>query len=396
MKIIQSTWGRFHHFDLARELNKKGYLGQIFTALPWWKAREESEIQNIPIEKISCNFLLQGIRRVSSYIKLSNHEIDSKLAEIEVKFYSKWIESKIEDCDGYIGISGTGLNAGIKVKKQGGIYIMDRGSTHIRHADMVLTEEYEKWGLSPKKANPWLLDNADKEAEEANIITVPSHYVKKTFLSQGIDGKKVKVIPYGVDLREFFPGKNKKQDGLHLVFVGHVSVRKGFLYLLDAFNLLNYKNKKLTVVGSIEKELQLLIKRRNLNDVEFIGNVPRNKVRFYMSNADALVLPSIEEGLALVQLQAMACGCPVIATPETGSESLFENEKHGLIIPSKSVKFLLEALERLIDEPTLSESMSVNCIAHSKKQAMSWTSYGDSMVEIIKKERSKVFGNVNE
>lgn len=383
MKIIQSTWVRYHHLDLARELNKKGHLEKIFTALPWWKARVESETQNIPLEKISCNFLFQGVRRIARYSKISNHAIDSKLAEVETKFYSKWVEENIGDCDAYIGISGSGLLAGRKVKKQGGIYVMDRGSTHIRYADSVLNDEYLRLGLSPKKISPWLIENEEYEASEANIITVPSDFVKKTFISQGVDEEKIKVIPYGVDLREFFPENRNESIGFNLVFVGQASVRKGFLYLLDAFNLLNYKNKSLTVVGTVEKELIPLVRKRDTSKVEFVGIVPRNHVRIYMSKADALVLPSIEEGLALVQLQAMACGCPVIATPETGSETLFENEKHGFIIESRNINSLVYTFEKLIETPLIRKEMSIQCIRMSESNLFSWERYAGDMVREI-------------
>lgn len=79
MKIIQSTWSRYHHFDLARELNQMAYLERIFTCLPWWKESMESREHSIPRNLIKCNFLFQGLRRV-----------EKKILYIQTKQLTRW------------------------------------------------------------------------------------------------------------------------------------------------------------------------------------------------------------------------------------------------------------------------------------------------------------------
>jgi glycosyltransferase involved in cell wall biosynthesis len=375
---------RYHHFDLARELHKLGHLERIFTSLPWWKVSKESREQNIPKNLISCNFYMQGIRRVGGKLPFYNKSIDGKLAVLETGIYSKWVARKLPECDAYIGISGSGLHAGKLAKSRGSIYVMDRGSTQIRHADIILREEYKKWGLKWAPINPWLIENEEAEADAASIITVPSHFVKGTFVSQGTDSQKIRVVPYGVSLSEFYPIFELKPDhrSFKILFVGQFSIRKGIPYLLEAFDKFQHPNKELIVVGSIAPEVKDIFHKYAGLNIRFVGQVPRNEVKDYMSSAHVLVLPSLEEGLALVQAQAMACGCPVIATPNTGSETLFQNREEGLIVEAQNVQALVESFHLLSEDRELLSRMSEASI----KKVVSlggWKTYTEQILKAI-------------
>ena len=316
---------------------------------------------------------------------------DSWLAIAETKAFARWVARKLPNCDTYIGISGSGLCAGRVAQSRGAGYIMDRGSTHARHAAQVLEEEHLRWKLPWRPTSPWLIENEEKEALEANLITVPSHFVKKTFIECGVDQKKVRVVPYGVALHEFYRVGRPPSDVFRLLFVGQFSVRKGAPYLLNAFRAFRHPRKELIVVGIVTAEMKPMITAvRDLN-ITFVGPVPRSRVKEFMSSAHALVLPSIEEGLALVQAQAMACGCPVIATPNTGSETLFRNGREGLIVEARNESMLTEAFARMSDEPKLRETMSVASMA--RVQAFGgWTKYANDIVAVAA-EAKQIAGN---
>jgi starch synthase len=381
MKIVQSTWVRYHHMDLARELHKMGHLERIFTSLPWWKAAKESREQGIPRDLISCNFLIQGMRMVGQKLPLYNHNTDDKLNILNTKLYSRWVARNLPECDAYIGISSSGLHAGRMAKSRGAGYIMDRGSTQMRHADTTLRAEHLKWNIPYNAPHPSLIENEEAEANEATLITVPSHFVKQTFADQGTDPGKIRVVPYGVSLEEFYPIDTPPDNCFRLVFVGQFSLRKGMPYLLEAFKAFDHPNKELVVVGNVAEDIKPLINSIGTDQVKFIGIVPRAEVKRYLSSAHALVLPSIEEGLALVQAQAMACGCPIIATPNTGSETLFDDGREGLIIKARNTTALTEAFTRLADEPDLRRDMSVACLEKVKAFG-GWQTYAKEMVAV--------------
>jgi alpha-maltose-1-phosphate synthase len=386
MKIVQSTWVRYHHIDLARELYQMGHLEHIFTSLPWWKATKESNEQGIPRDLISCNFLIEGLRRVGKKLPFYTDAMDGEMAVLNTKFYSAWVGRNLPECDTYIGISGSGLHAGRVAKSRGTGYIMDRGSTQIRHADISLGEEHKKWNMPYTPVHPWLMANEEAEANEATLITVPSHFVKQTFINQGTDESKIRVVPYGVSLQEFHPVDAPKDDTFRLVFVGQFSLRKGVPYLLEAFKAFNHPKKELIVVGNVAEDIKPLINSIGTDHVKFVGIVPRNSVKQYLSAANALVLPSIEEGLALVQAQAMACGCPIIATPNTGSETLFENGREGLIVPARNSSALTEAFIKLADDPNLRHAMSLASLEKVKGFG-GWQTYAKQMVTVAEEAK---------
>lgn len=383
LKIVQATWVRYHHFDLAQILYQLGVLEQIFTCLPWWKANVESKSMQIPIHKIRCNFLLQGIRRIGWKLPWYSSSLDAKLSVVETMVFSRWVAKNLPPCDVFIGISGTGLHAGRLVKSRGGAYIMDRGSTQIRYANQSLREEHERWGVRWQDVHPWLIENEETEADEATLITVPSDFVKQSFIASGINAKKVRVVPYGVSLEHFYPVGHPPTDIFRLVFVGQFSLRKGAPYLLEAFKTFRHPFKELIIVGNVAENMKPLIAKIGADCVRFVGPVPRFAVKEYMSTAHALVLPSIEEGLALVQAQAMACGCPVIATPNTGADNLFENGREGFIVDVRSVNALVTAFETLASNRNLREEMSEACMVRVKSFG-GWKVYGEHIFDVAK------------
>jgi starch synthase len=134
------------------------------------------------------------------------------------------------------------------------------------------------------------------------------------------------------------------------------------------------------VVGSVAPELLPAIRTMNVERVTFVGVVSRTEVKKHLAMSHALVLPSIEEGLALVQGQALACGRPVIATPNTGSETLFTHEREGLIVKAQDSAALAAAFERLAVDPSLRRSMGAAALQRAQELG-GWGSYADGMLQ---------------
>ena len=95
-----------------------------------------------------------------------------------------------------------------------------------------------------------------------------------------------------------------------------------------------------------------------------------------------MVLPSIEEGLALVQGQAMACGCPVLSTTNTGAENLFSNGVEGFIVPIRDADSLNIRLQQLADDPALQRRMREAGLQRVLTMG-GWQEYGDKWVSLL-------------
>jgi glycosyltransferase involved in cell wall biosynthesis len=158
-------------------------------------------------------------------------------------------------------------------------------------------------------------------------------------------------------------------------------VRKGAHDLFAAFSKLRHPRKRLTIAGIIAPEiLRCLSAELGREDVRALGPVPHLKLKALMAGSDVLVLPSVEEGLALVQVEALACGCPIIATTNTGALDLITDGQEGFIVPIRAPEAIAERLQRLADDPALRRSMGEAALGKARL-INGWQSYGDQMVE---------------
>ena len=123
-------------------------------------------------------------------------------------------------------------------------------------------------------------------------------------------------------------------------------------------------------------------KVRYRSDIRLAGHFPQAQLKSIMSSSDVMVLPSVEEGLALVQAQAMACGCPIIATENTGARDLFTHGQEGFIVPIRSADSIAERLQELADDHELRQCMS--SAALKRVQSMGgWDRYGDITYKVF-------------
>lgn len=371
MRVVQSVFGVFHHFELAHQLHQRNYLTQIFSTWPWLRLKREG----IPHSLVSTFPLLHTADYMLARSRYYPESASAVINRMNTLLFDEWTARKIPMCDAYIAISGSGLKTGKLVQQRGGKFICDRGSVHQRLQEDILRKEYQRWKLTPPPENLHLRTREEEIYRVADAITVPSSVAKRSFVDLGIDASKVHVIPYGVRLDRFAHDAAQSSTVFDVLFVGQVGLRKGIPYLLEAFARLNHPNKHLTVIGAIQNHIRLLLEVLPTSNVTFLGSVPQHEVIRHMNRAQVLVLPSIEEGLALVQAQAMACGCPVIATVATGCEDLFQDRVEGFIVLDRDVDALTDRLQSVADDPELRERLSENAIKRVQSIG-GWDEYG--------------------
>jgi glycosyltransferase involved in cell wall biosynthesis len=200
----------------------------------------------------------------------------------------------------------------------------------------------------------------------------------RTFMESGVPRDKLAKIPYGVDLSIFRP-EPKMDNVFRVLFVGSAGVRKGLGYLLRAFANLDLPNFELMIVGGFAPDAKpVLEKLADITKFNYVGFVPRHQLRKTYSQGSVLVLPSILEGLALVQAQAMACGLPVIATANAGAEDLFTDGVEGFIIPPRDPAAIRDKVLLLYHDPDLRERMG-NAALLRVRTLGGWESYGNGI-----------------
>jgi starch synthase len=380
MKVVLSTISTFHTFDLARQLHKRQVLEAIFTGYPLWKLKRE----NLPKSKIRTFPWVHPSYIACIRIGLKSHFIKRELLWWSFKTFGSHVAAHLPECDIYCGLSGSGLKGGRAARSRGAAYVCDRGSSHIRYQDRILRQEYERQGQSFPGIDSRVIDAEEAEYAEADRILVPSSFVRRSFVEQGVPESKLCLVPYGVDLSRFHPMARPCRDRFEVLFVGTASFRKGIPYLLQAFAQLEHPRKRLKLVGLTHPETEKIIRDFSSqgHNITHAGPVPQLHLKEIMSRSHVMILPSIEEGLALVQAQAMACGCPVIATTNTGAEDLFSDGKEGFIVPIRNAEAIADKLQRLADDPDLQQQLSNAAIARVRNIS-GWDSYGSAVYDLF-------------
>jgi glycosyltransferase involved in cell wall biosynthesis len=219
----------------------------------------------------------------------------------------------------------------------------------------------------------WLKEQLDKEIELADRIIVGSSFVRDSFRAEGVPSEKIEIIPYGVDTELFRPTESTvcmTTGSLNVLFVGQIGQRKGVGYLLQAYQRFRGPGTRLTLVGRIGGSRVGLKPFRSL--FEHIDHVPRRDLPHIYRNADVFVLPTLVEGMPLVVLEAMACGLPVIVTPN-GPSDVVRHGVDGFVVPIRDVDGIAERLEQLRRDPELRAQMGRN--ARRRALEFTWQAY---------------------
>lgn len=381
MKIALSTPGKFHTFDLARELYAHGALGAVFTGYPRFKLKNE----RVPQALIRTFPWVQGPYMAFPW----THRLpDSVIREWEclaATSLGTWVARNLPECDLYAGLSGSSLPAGKMAHSRGAKFVCDRGSAHIRVQDQLLREEHDRWGLPFAGIDPRTIVREEAEYAEADRITVPSTFAYRSFIAQGIPAEKLRLLPYGVDVSRFQPVAEPAAERFDILFVGGMSLQKGVQYLVQAYQKISHPFKSLTFVGAPSPELIALLKMRGLwsDGIRVLGHMPQAELKNVMSQSHVLVLPSIQDGFGMVMAQAMACGCPVIASRNTGGEDLLNSGHEGYLVSIRDADALADRLQYLADHPAERAAMGKQALERVQG-AGGWRVYGEQAMTIYR------------
>jgi glycosyltransferase involved in cell wall biosynthesis len=390
-KAIISVGGRFHAFNLAQQLEKRRALKKLITSYPKFEVKK----YGIPPEKIGSVLIKEILERGWRQLPAFLHNIYNPQYLIH-EIFDKSVSYCLESADLFVGWSSFSLHSLRKAKKMGMTTVIDRGSSHILYQQKILKEEYDNFGVKIQLAHPKIIEKELKEYEEADYVTIPSLFVKRTFLDQGFPENKLIHVPYGVDLSQF--RQIPKEDNVfRVIFVGGMTLQKGVHYLLRAFSELNLPNSELMLIGAISNEIKPFFKKykvsmfgrptssgRRTSPILFIGHVPQRELYKYYSQSSVFVLNSIQDGFGMVIIQAMACSLPVITTENTGGPDIVRDRKDGFIIPIRDAEKLKEKLIYLYENPEIRLKMGQSA-KERVASGFTWDDYGDKTVEAYKK-----------
>lgn len=187
----------------------------------------------------------------------------------------------------------------------------------------------------------------DEELEEADVVIVNSGWCKDAMVEQGVDEKKIRIVPLC-----FRPTTSAERAPRHRVlrvlWLGALSLRKGLPYALEAARMLLGQSVEFTFAGPLAVQPSGL---KLPSNARYVGRVARSLVRDLYRQHDVFLLPTLSDGFAITQIEAMAYGLPVIATPRCGE--VVEHGVSGFLVPPYSPEAISKAVAEFLDSDLL-------------------------------------------
>ena len=253
MKATVVCIGKFHLFDLSRELHKRNMLERIFTGYPGWKTKGE----DLPAEKVvTFPWLQVPYMALFRWGMRGNGWFQRELAWQTQETLDRYVAQNLPKSDLLFALSGSGLRCGKMARMRGARYICDRGSSHIRYQDSILRDEFARWGDEFPGIDPRIMAKEEAEYEAADAVTVPSTFAYRSFVEMGVPHEKLRKIPYGVNMQRFERVAEPDPHRLDILFAGQVSFRKGVPDLIEAFRRVRHPKKRLCVAGGMGLEMK--------------------------------------------------------------------------------------------------------------------------------------------
>ncbi|MCQ2229262.1 MAG: glycosyltransferase family 4 protein [Bacteroidales bacterium] len=412
MKVLLAHPGKQHSFETAIALKRIGVLHKYITTVydkpTSITGRFKCLLGNSNLKKANdrrCSMLLDDdvlqiyeiwgllvllISRIPFLswlsfrlnLSLSNHFAD-KVAQIAIS----------EDVDAiivYDGISRKGLQR-IKEKAPRIKTIMDvsismrpfmkenfETDMAIYHHDWFYVEERYLWNAKYEKV-------IRNELKYVDYFFSPSEIVSKSIMYCGIDKSKIIQVPYGVNTDKFDYAKKtkrEKDERLHLLFVGQISYRKGLHHILNVVSKME-KEVDITLAGSYKADNSIVRQYGGSSNIHFIGFATRDVLAKEYQKSDLFVLPSLGEGFAMVILEALSTGTPVLISNLSGGDLAVEQGENGFIYDALSEKELEHLIRLIINNKDMLDSMSEN----ARKSALNftWNDYHQKYSSEIKK-----------
>jgi glycosyltransferase involved in cell wall biosynthesis len=278
--------------------------------------------------------------------------------QVELRSVELWdamVAKTIPKVDLVIGYASQSLRTGRSAKRYGARYFLDRACPHTDFQQQLMREEAEQVGIQFSPQPAWFRERQLAEYDEAEVILVPSHYTSSSFPAK-LQPKLVKLPLLGR-----IPAMTESPVSRNPVFtvgiVGGQPMRKGFIYLLEAWRRLALPNARLLLrtnpdFSPYPRLAELLGKTSN---VEFVGYV--QDMRSFYRQCDTFILSSVDDGFGMALFEAMSAGVASIASTNCGSSELIENNVDGLVIAPRNVEQIMESILRLYEDEPLRQRL---------------------------------------
>ncbi|MDQ2825218.1 MAG: glycosyltransferase family 4 protein [Verrucomicrobiota bacterium] len=406
MILLSHPTGNANVRAVLQALDRAGLLSIFVTTIGWSKTSYPFLAPKIhgrlrrnyvlPAEKIDIHPSRESVRLLAGTLglrKLTAHEtgwasIDRVLQSLDHEAARRLRQKKYgqgmravyayEDCAEQLFLAARDL--GLR-------RIYDLPIAYWETAQRLLREEAERYPdweptLGGTRDSPEKLARKTRELELAELVICPSAFVLDSLPQVARAAKQCIVAPFGspiVDLSEKAP-RNNLGGPLRVLFAGALTQRKGLADLFAAMKMIDSHEIELIVMGSLLRPLDWY--RDQFADFIYERPRPHRDVLRLMQSCDVFILPSIVEGRALVQQEAMACGLPLIATRNAGADDLIQEGQTGFLVPMRSPELIAGKIGWCAAHRDHLSGMAF--AAQQRAGEFTWPAYGEAVVAAIR------------
>lgn len=371
---VVSSGGRTHMLDTARELEKFGHIVRFYSFVPTKRAlkyglkKECSYTLFYWALPFLCLFKIFGFKRwcVTLY----------------QRFFDNFLCLYMKKCDILIGQSPLAYKCMKHAKNRyGAITILERGTSHILkqidNLNGAPQQEYSNTVISKYRKKIDL-----KGYLVADCISVGAEHVKDSFVKYGFNSNKIFVNNYGCDLSQFgaTPVDDIRYD---IIQVGQWGFRKGADLITKVCQKRGFSFLHVGAITDVPFPL-------DVKGMKHVEPVPQLELINYYKLARCFIMPSREEGLAMVQVQALACGLPLVCSKNSGGEDLkkYVISADWVVVMDSLTE---ECLEKAIDVALRKAEKQMNLrvvMSEESYKKISWEGYGTRYNDFLNKIRS--------
>ncbi len=394
--------GAREHYAVARALHKNGRLAALYTdfwagpatrrileqtrklklesrngaarALRSLAARYHPDLANAPVKSWNARSLAGEVRQR----RRNNADTYGQFIETGAAFATRIRETLKRRTDLnpesiFFSYDTGALEAMEWCRDRGVKCILNQMDPNRVEVALVRAEEklWPDWTTQSGEVSEAYFSRREQEWSLADIVMVNSDFCREALIQQGVPRAKLAVVPLcfeagGGEARPVEDDRQKmkvhrRQSGgeLRILFLGQVILRKGVQYLMQAAKLLEQEPVRFDSVGPVGiSDSAVALAPKNM---VFHGRTSRDQVADWYRQSDVFVLPTLSDGFALTQLEAMSHGLPVVATPNCGA--VVSDGVDGFIVPARNAGALAKTFLQYLNEPELIRDQSAAALA---------------------------------
>ena len=345
MNVAISVVRPFHSVKMANSLRKSVDSVDIWTTAP---RRYFHHLDS----SVRTHLVPAPVEIAGRFVKLG-----PAASQHGIAWWDRMVAAMMGRSDLVIAFATQALHAGQAAHKHGARFALDRACPHVDFQQKLVREEAEKTGARFTPEPSWFRERQLAEYETADVILVPSRYSGGSFPARL--QSKLLLAPLLGRAQAKGAIRLERNTPFTVGVLGGHPLRKGYLYLLEAWRRLNLPDGRLLIRSSSDfsaypKLAELLQQTPNVEIIEYVPNI----TEFYQ-RCDLFVLPSMDDGFGMALFEAMANGVPAIATRNCGASELLTDGVDGRIIDAGSVDQLVAAISSLYENEEQRQAFAI-------------------------------------